>query len=78
LDIVLSKVEIDRSARSIVAAPRPPAAALLLTELRMREAARELKCIHPFRKDFGSVAVIAPLLRQSRLTRCRRVDRRIS
>jgi hypothetical protein len=36
-----------------------------LTELRLRETGRELKCIHPLRNDFGSIAVIAPVLRQS-------------
>src|SRR4030081_862770 len=36
-----------------------------LTELRLRETGRELKCIHSLRNDFGSIAVIAPVLRQS-------------
>jgi hypothetical protein len=37
----------------------------LLTELRLRETGREWKRIHPLRNDFGSNAVIAPVLRQS-------------
>jgi hypothetical protein len=30
----------------------------LLTELRLRETGRELKCIHSLRNDFGSIAVL--------------------
>jgi hypothetical protein len=34
-------------------------------ELRLRETRREWKCSHPLRDDFGSIAVIAPVLLQS-------------
>jgi hypothetical protein len=36
-----------------------------LTELRWRETGFELKCIHPFRNDFGTVAMSAGILLQS-------------
>src|SRR3982074_974860 len=36
-----------------------------LTEPRLRETGLESKCILPRRNDFGSIAVIAPVLRQS-------------
>jgi len=36
-----------------------------LTELRWRETGLELKCIHPFRNDFGTVAMSAGILLQS-------------
>ncbi|MEH2578129.1 hypothetical protein V1281_000024 [Nitrobacteraceae bacterium AZCC 2161] len=31
----------------------------------LRETGRELRCIDPLRNDFGSIAAIAPFLRQS-------------
>src|ERR1700716_3391539 len=37
----------------------------LLTELRLRETGREWKCMHRLRDDFGSIAVIAPVLLKS-------------
>src|SRR4030088_3160117 len=37
----------------------------LLTELRLRKTGRQRKCMPPLGNDFGSIAVIAAVLRQS-------------